>query len=153
MAATRPTLVRIVIAVAFLLCVLVIIATVRSATSTSTVPSPSAGTGTVGTPPEDDVEVRVRNAGTVAFDDVRVTFSTDPEVNYGALAPGATSAYRVPPVRAYSIAVVHVMVEGRPLSFAPVDYVGAQTLRPGHYTYALKAAGEDRLDLTFTVDP
>lgn len=95
--------------------------------------------------PEGDVEIRIANNSSFAFQRVDVVFPED-EVSYGAVpAHGATSYHSVE--TAYRYAYIEVQVDGEELIIQPIDYVGETPLEPGRYTYALNVTIEGHLTL------
>jgi hypothetical protein len=97
------------------------------------------------------VEIRVRNASSLDFSSVVVTFPDHTE-SYGALAAGQSTEYRAIG-KAYRYAGIVVTVEGTSLALVPIDYVGEETLGNGEYTYELDVtAGAQSLTLRFLVD-
>lgn len=99
--------------------------------------------------PTGAVELRVRNASDVDFDNVVVIFPEQHRVDYGRVAKGAGSRYERTRV-AYRYAAFRITIQGRVLTLDPVDYVGEQPLEPGRHTYAV---GVDGNRLTVTLEP
>ena len=97
-----------------------------------------------------DVEVRVANLSSFAFERVDVAFP-DNEVSYGAIASHGTSSYRAVD-KAYRYAYIEVQIAGEELVIQPIDYVGERLLSPGKYTYQLNVTVEGHLTLDFRED-
>jgi hypothetical protein len=100
--------------------------------------------------PSGDVNVRVANNSSFAFDRVRVVFPGD-EVDYGTVAANGVSDY-APVETAYRYAYIEVEIGGEVLKIQPIDYVGEEALDPGHYTYRLNVTIEGHLTLEFRED-
>ena len=83
------------------------------------------------------VEMSVRNGSTLHFSSVVVTFPDDGAVNYGALAPDASSDAREVST-AYRYAPIRALADGHEYVFQPIDYVGEKKLTPGRYQYVLR---------------
>ena len=115
-------------------------------------PSRSDGGGTAPRPAVEHVLVRVQNASSSDFDDVRVFFPDAPDraMHYGTVASGAASEY-LPVSRAYRYAHVEATAGGKPYSLQPIDYVGEEELEPGRYTYVLRTEA-DRLTVALERD-
>lgn len=92
------------------------------------------------------VEVRMRNLGSRAFDQVAGGFPTEEQpagvgqrIEFGAVdSNGGASAYREVE-RAYRYAYAQVVAGADTLEYEPIDYVGEDLLPPGKYTYDLRA--------------
>ncbi|MGC4050152.1 MAG: hypothetical protein QM757_12275 [Paludibaculum sp.] len=95
------------------------------------------------------VQIRVRNASNLDFDQIRVTFPDGREVDYGPLSKGASSNFREA-TQAYRYAGVSVTAAGRTISLTPADYLGEKELPAGRYTYVLKVSGGQ---LTVELEP
>lgn len=95
---------------------------------------------------EDTTRLRIENASDVDFASVHVSFP-EAEASYGAIASGRKSEYqRVD--EAYGYGFVKVEAKEETYTIQPVDYVGAEPLEPGRYTYQLDIVeGELALDL------
>jgi hypothetical protein len=100
--------------------------------------------------PDGDVEIRIANLSSFAFERVDVVFPED-EVSYGAIPAHGTSSYRGVS-EAYRYAYIEVQISGEELVLQPIDYVGENTLRPGKYTYLLNVTVEGHLTLGFHED-
>ena len=100
--------------------------------------------------PTGDIEVRIANESSFAFESVDVVFPDD-SVAYGALPAHSQSVYHAVE-RAYSYALIIVSVGGEELRIQPIDYVGASELEPGRYTYALNLSIEGQLTLQLRDD-
>ncbi len=103
--------------------------------------APARAASTVPEAPAGQVEVRVRNASDRPFSAAAVLFPGGPDhdgtrVDYGALAPGATSAYVAVPF-SYRYAPAEVVVGGETLTAGVIDYTGEAPLAPGRYTFDL----------------
>lgn len=96
--------------------------------------------------------VRVRNAGAVDFDEVRVFFPDRPDeaVSYGPVKKGAVSDYKSVG-RAYRYAHIEAVAGGRQFVLRPMDYVGEEELPPGRFTYVLRTEA-DRLSIALERD-
>jgi hypothetical protein len=99
-----------------------------------------------------DRRIRVRNASTVDFGEVRVFFPDDPAaaVSYGAVKAGAASDYK-PVGRAYRYAHIEATAGEREFVLRPIDYVGEAELPAGRFTYVLSIAA-DRLAVNLERD-
>ena len=86
--------------------------------------------------------VRLHNGTGRPLEAVRVTFTGLP-VDYGDLAPGATSDYRRAD-GAYRYAKVEARIGGEPFTLQPIDFVGETPLGPGRFTYRLEPWPEQR---------
>ncbi len=86
------------------------------------------------------VEIRIRNAGEVDLDHIRVSFPDGLEVDYGSVPKGGLSAFHSAG-RAYRYAGISAQAAGRALSLQPTDYLGETELPAGRYTYAVSVAG------------
>jgi hypothetical protein len=102
------------------------------------------------TGPSGNVQIRVANESSFAFQSVDVVFPHD-SVDYGTIAAHSTSSYRGVST-AYRYALIIVQVAGEELRLQPIDYVGENELLDGHYTYALNLTIEGHLTLTFRED-
>ena len=110
------------------------------------------GGGAASRPAVTQVLVRVRNASSSDFRDVRVFFPDAPDraMHYGAVASGGASEY-LPVSRAYRYAHIEVTAGGKPYSLRPIDYVGEEELGPGRYTDVLRTEA-DRLTVALERD-
>ena len=97
-----------------------------------------------------DVQIRIANESSFAFQGVDVVFPHD-SVDYGTIAAHGTSSYRGVS-SAYRYALIIVQVAGEELRLQPIDYVGENELPDGRYTYALNLTIEGQLTLTFRAD-
>ena len=99
-----------------------------------------------------DRRIRVRNAGAVDFDEVRVFFPDRPDaaVSYGPIKKGAVSDYKSV-ARAYRYAHVEAVAGARQFVLRPMDYVGEEELPPGRFTYVLRTEA-DRLSIALERD-
>jgi hypothetical protein len=97
-----------------------------------------------------DVEVRIANLSSFAFERVDVVFPED-EVSYGAIPANGLSTYRGVE-KAYRYAYIEVQMAGEELRIQPIDYVGENLLGSGKYTYALNVTVEGQLTLLFQKD-
>ena len=86
------------------------------------------------------VQIRIKNAGNMDFDRVRVVFPDRIEVDYGPIAKGSFSGFQGTS-RAYRYAQIHVQAGDQEFTLAPMDFVGEQELAPGRYTYVLRVEG------------
>ena len=100
--------------------------------------------------PTGDIEVRIANESSFAFESVDVVFPDD-SVAYGALAAHSQSEYHAV-TQAYSYALIIVTVGGEERRIQPIDYVGVPELEPGRYTYALNLSIEGQLTLELRID-
>lgn len=93
-----------------------------------------AGCGSLFGP--DDVEIRVRNVSSIAFDEVLVRFGSQTE-EYGRLPAGEATGYRSIE-QTYREVPVEVTVAGQTFATPPIiDHVGESFLGAGRYTYEL----------------
>ncbi len=83
-----------------------------------------------------DSQIRIQNKSKVKFDEVTVHFPSQME-NYGMIKSGKASPYRKIK-KAYGMALVEVVANGKKEIHAPVDYVGEPFLPDGRFTYVLK---------------
>ena len=83
----------------------------------------------------DPVYIRMSNTSQVDFDSIEVRFPGQTEL-YGALRSGEFSEYREVSA-AYSYAYAEVYSGERRFVLQPIDYLGAEFLPPGRYTYHL----------------
>jgi hypothetical protein len=97
------------------------------------------------TEPTGDIEIRIANESSFAFESVDVVFPED-SVDYGPVPSHGLSEYRRVQ-RAYSYALIIVQVGGEELRIQPIDYVGTPLLEAGRYTYALNLTIEGQLTL------
>ena len=97
-----------------------------------------------------DVQIRIMNSSSFAFDRVDVVFPED-EVSYGSIRANSASAYR-DVSKAYRYAYIEVEIGGEELVIQPIDYVGESLLRSGRYTYVLNVTIEGHLSLDFRED-
>lgn len=97
--------------------------------------------------PSGDVQVRVANNSSFAFERVEVVFPEN-EVDYGSVSAHGVSEY-VPVETAYRYAYIEVEVGGEVLTIQPIDYVGEKPIGPGRYTYLLNVTVEGHLTLEF----
>ena len=97
-----------------------------------------------------DVEIRIQNASSFAFDRVDVVFPED-QVSYGSIRANSSSDYR-DVSKAYRYAYIEVEIGGEELVLQPIDYVGENLLRSGRYTYVLNVTVEGHLMLDFRED-
>ena len=95
--------------------------------------------------PTGDVEIRIANESSMAFESVDVVFPRD-SVDYGPVPSRGLSEYRRVE-QAYSYALVIVQLGGEELRIQPIDYVGTPQLEAGRYTYALNITIEGQLTL------
>ena len=89
----------------------------------------------------DSVSINIRNKSNQNFKDVKVLFPSDAafsyrEVNYGAVASGASSEF-VNVAAAYRYAYAEIVTEDDTLRISPFDYEGEEELQPGKYSYDL----------------
>jgi hypothetical protein len=100
--------------------------------------------------PSGDVNVRVANNSSFAFDRVEVVFPED-LVDYGTVAARGVSEY-VAVEAAYRYAYIEAEIDGEVLLIQPIDYVGETPLEHGFYTYLLNVTVEGHLTLEFRKD-
>ena len=100
--------------------------------------------------PSGDVNVRVANNSSFAFERVEVVFPEN-EVDYGSVSAHGVSEY-TPVETAYRYAYIEVEIDGEVLKIQPIDYVGETPLGPGFYTYLLNVTVEGHLTLEFRED-
>ena len=97
-----------------------------------------------------DVQVRVANNSSFAYDRVEVVFPEN-EVDYGRISAHGVSEYAGVET-AYRYAYIEVEIDGEVLKIQPIDYVGETPLGPGFYTYQLNVTVEGHLTLEFRKD-
>lgn len=85
--------------------------------------------------------IRIRNASTVAFEDLRVGYLSG-IVEYGTLEAGEATAYR-DVGKVYRYAYVSFSSGGRTWSLVPIDYVGETPLDGGRWTYEITLIPEE----------
>lgn len=100
--------------------------------------------------PRGDVEIRIANNSSFAFERVDVVFP-EGEVRYGAVPPHGETRYRRVET-AYPFAYIVVLIGDEELITQPIDYVGETPLEPGRYTYALNVTIEGHLTLELRKD-
>ena len=94
--------------------------------------------------------VRLYNASAATLANVRVQYDRVP-VDYGTLAPGATSRYRMAE-GAHRYARIEATVDGRAIIVQPIDFVGETVLVPGYYTYRLSLDAQSELRIETSTD-
>jgi hypothetical protein len=90
---------------------------------------------------DDPVEIRVRNASSVTFDE-GVLYSHSDSIVFVDLEAGRTTPYKEVE-RAYPIATTQVTTGPDTTRLQVIDFVGEKPLEPGRYTYALSFFEED----------
>ena len=85
--------------------------------------------------PDGAVEVRVRNASALTFDE-GVLYSHRDSITFTSLGPGQETPYQEVE-RAYRIATTQVVTGPDTARLQVIDFVGEEPLKPGHYTYVL----------------
>lgn len=113
------------------------VVTLLALTCAAALPDKEAQISTSRVADKPKIEIRVRNESGLHFEWVRVRFPETGEIDYGAVANGAVSAYHAT-TRAYRYASVLTKTGDGELSFQPMDYVGEQELAAGRYTYVLR---------------
>jgi hypothetical protein len=117
----------------------------------------AAGCAPTKSPQPSTVQIRLKNAGTVPIENIRVNFQGQTET-FDTLAPGANSPYRTI-AKTYRYAYIEATVAGQRAIVQPEDFVGETLLPSGKYTWTLAtdpAATQPygRIDLqTSTRDP
>ncbi len=85
--------------------------------------------------------LRIINEGDIDFQSIKVRF-TGPEVQYGELAAGHISEYKLFD-EVYHYSFIEVETETKTYRLVPVDFVGESPLKPGQYTYEMKIEEDD----------
>jgi len=85
--------------------------------------------------PDEPVEVRVRNATAVTFDE-GVLYLPGDSILFPGLKPGEATPYREVE-KAYRIATNRVVSGTDTARLQVIDFVGERPLRPGRYTFVL----------------
>jgi hypothetical protein len=80
--------------------------------------------------------LKIQNTGNIDFQSVKISF-TGHEVNYGALAAGEISEYKLFE-EVYHYGFIEVEAEDTTYRLVPIDYVGESPLKSGQYTYEVK---------------
>jgi hypothetical protein len=93
--------------------------------------------GLAGCGPEAQM-LRVTNRGSRAIARLVVRFPED-RVDFGALEPGATSAYHPVPHGVYAYAAYEVTLDGRTVQQPVTDWVGEKPLAGLEFTYTIAA--------------
>lgn len=86
------------------------------------------------------VEIRVRNAAELDFDQIRITLPDGHEIDYGPVPSGGLSEFHAA-TRAFRYAGLSVNAAGRSYSLQPTDYLGEKELPAGRYTYVVNLVG------------
>lgn len=86
------------------------------------------------------VEIRIRNAADLDFDQIRVSLPDSHEIDYGPVPSGGLSEFH-PATRAFRYAGISVNAAGRSYSLQPTDYLGEKELPAGRYTYVVNVTG------------
>jgi hypothetical protein len=86
------------------------------------------------------VHVRLRNAGTVALENVQVNFQGEIE-NFGTIAPGTSSSYHTVS-ETYSSAWIDATIAGKPGFIHPHDHEGETLLPAGKYTWTMSTSSD-----------
>jgi hypothetical protein len=90
---------------------------------------------TVGAEPAGQIRIRVENRTGLNLKRIKVSFLRDTHL-YGDLRNGALSHYYTPS-KAHGHAYAEAYTKHRKIVCRPIDFVGAQLLEPGDYTYVL----------------
>ncbi len=88
---------------------------------------------------EDTVELRIENTGSLVFQEVTLYTQDGPRI-FSDLGSGARTAY-FEVSKDYGYATTHVVAEGDTLILQVIDFVGAELLEAGRYSYLLSIDG------------
>ena len=94
------------------------------------------------------VNIRIKNASAMAFDQVMVGDETH---LYGSLAPDAYSEYQEYEL-AYRYAYIEITSGEMTYVLQPIDFVGESELPIGLYTYVLDLTDQGEVSLEFVID-
>ena len=86
-------------------------------------------------PDPEGILIRVENASSADFKDIRISSGSTP-VEFGNISAGARSDYKEFE-SAYRYGFVSLLANGKELRIQPFDYVGETPLSKGYYTYKL----------------
>ncbi len=89
-----------------------------------------------------NVNIRISNISDLNFENIKVGTSSVKFIDYGDLETNALSDFKNFE-KAYRIAFVDLIADGKPYSITPVDYIGETPLSDGNYTYVLDLAGRE----------
>lgn len=95
-----------------------------------------------------EVNIRVQNVSSLAFDEVQVG---DAEKVHMNLAPDDHSEYLVYET-AYQFAFIEIKSGAETYTLQPIDFVGETALPIGLYTYELNISAEGDVELIFRID-
>lgn len=87
------------------------------------------------------IQIQLKNETGIDLEQVVVRFPDNGEVDYGAVANGAASAFKSA-TKAYGYAPIVAKAKDRQLRFQPIDYVGEKELTAGRYTYVLRVEND-----------
>lgn len=94
------------------------------------------------------VNIRIKNASTLTFDEVTVG---DQEILHMNVAPEAYSDY-LEYETAYTYAYIEIKAGEETYILQPIDFVGETPLPIGFYTYELNVSEAGEVSLQFVVD-
>ena len=85
--------------------------------------------------PQDEVQLRIQNSGAIPFEEVTL-FTQDGPRTFADLDPGRRTEYfRVS--KDYGYATTYVVVQADTVILQVIDFVGAEPIDPGDYTYLI----------------
>lgn len=99
---------------------------------------------------DDAIYIRIENLSDTPFTDVLAVFPQD-SIQYGIIAATSKSSY-AKVSKAYSYSYVKVVTANQTYILQPIDYIGAELLENGYYTYQLNLTGVMLYDITFTFE-
>ena len=98
------------------------------------------------------VELRIQNATPWAFYDCTVIPPAESQYNFGKIDTDVKTGYRTF-ILLYRYAGINLIMNNKPYSLVPYDYVSEKPLKKGKYTYKLTyIATDDRLGLELIKD-
>jgi hypothetical protein len=80
--------------------------------------------------------LRITNAGAATVTKLTVLFPMD-QIEYGDIAPGATTAYRPVPNGVYRYAAYRLEVNGQTVTQPVLDWVGEEPIDGAAFTYTI----------------
>lgn len=94
------------------------------------------------------VQIRIKNASNITYDEVQVGDSEEVYIN---VSPDAYSEYLEYEI-AYSYAAIEIHSGEETYVLQPIDFVGETQLPPGFYTYQLAISEEGVVAFEFLID-